>query len=66
MKFLSVWKESHALLVMGITFLIAGAMSLDQVTEWLEIVMCIFVILISLYILYAAYKQACKETEVKK
>ncbi|PKH45516.1 hypothetical protein KKB3_01049 [Dehalococcoides mccartyi] len=66
MKFLSVFKQSHFLLAASILFLTAGTSVFGQVTEWTELVMCILAILVALYILYAAYKQACKEAEAKK
>ncbi|MDP4280375.1 MAG: hypothetical protein QQM50_07535 [Dehalococcoides mccartyi] len=66
MKFLSVFKQSHFLLAFGIIFLTAGVSGFGRVTEWPDLIMCILETLVALYILYAAYKQACKEAEVKK
>ncbi|MET0039673.1 MAG: hypothetical protein ABW041_05965, partial [Dehalococcoides mccartyi] len=66
MKFLSVFKQSHFLLAASIIFLTAGISGLKRVIEWSELVMCILEILVALYILYAAYKQACKEVAAKK
>ncbi|MPM07109.1 hypothetical protein SDC9_53415 [bioreactor metagenome] len=66
MKLLAVFKQSHFLLAFGIIFLTAGVGGFGRITEWPELIMCILATLVALYILYAAYKQACKEAEVKK